>query len=1036
MRKLLDIKADEKKKVIYLFFQNFFDGLGTSFFYAMGIFIFLGNSSHHDALHYYPLVFVIGGLLILLISPIYSKIETRARTDYLLYGIGIFVILLVIFSYFLLSQKVSVYTGITLLILYQLIYYLRQTQFWGLSSLSFNVLQSRRLFSIVSAGDLPAKFLGYSLVFKLLQSGTIQPESLIYFAVIAYLISFYFLVQVFKSDHHLKHSSHEHFRSGVKKIKFFGNHLVKAMAIMAFFIMFVVFIVDYSFTKVVMHKINDEDADMYFLVSTILYASYGFASILKLFLTGKVFQKLGLKWTMVITPVLMLLLIFSALLFTIGVDDPNWYFVRLFIFLYIGFIVFRDVIGKPVFLTLFQPLSKKMRLHGHNIVKGIAEPLGMVISGGLLLIYYGYFEEYRLDIFAIALVIPILFWMYSAVNVRKTYNSMLERIINLRLLSGNQFLMIDSKAKEGLLEKLHSDDEIEVLFALDHVKNDKTSVEKIIPLVTHNSELIQKAAWGALAEASTDEQLEGLINNHFNIDSTAELRKHIYSLLGLSAESHDIISKHISEAYPDVTEHILLGWAKSKKFILPEKTEGIIASFLESSLADKYYTGLRLQKIIPSDKGKAYITKSLESNNEKQRKSAIIGSFGFLEPQFFKRTISLMNEALMSRTIRSELVLLGDGGIKHYLPFLKDGDDITTHRLVQVMGQVGSKQAISELVKLMQFRNPDLRKLIIDTLTNTDSSNLDKFKNKLLEEYNKEIVLGLKILAVYNDNVDENHYLYDELKNLIKRIFRLLSLFHDSKIIQRVEEGYFSDNSDHTANSIETLNQMVNSEIRKPLTPLIEGWIDASKSQNGIKSLRVLIDHQASLNKWTVACLLSEFGCDDDQLIKELKQRNSAIINEQLKHNKMDTTSTLRLMEKVIMLKKTNLFGATPENVLVELAGLLKEESYPPESSIFNKDDKGDCMYIIYSGQVKIHDGNSLLATFDQNNFFGDLAMLDTEPRSASATAVSETILLRLDQEAIYELMDDRIEVAQGVIKTLCTRIRDLNNKYVEIENR
>ena len=323
MKKLLDIKPEERNKVSNLFFQNFFDGLGTSFFYAMGIFIFLGNGSHHEALHYYPLVFLIGGLLILIISPIYSKIETRARTDYLIYGLGIFVIILVIISYTLLKTDVTVYTGIVLLILYQLIYYLRQTQFWGLSSLSFNVLQSKRLFSIVSAGDLPAKFLGYAVVFKLLEDKIILPENLIYFAVIAYMISFYFLRRVFISDHHLKHSSHEHFKSGVKEIKFFGTHLIKTMAIMAFFIMFVVFIVDYSFTKVVMHKINDEDADMYFLVSTILYSSYGLASILKLFFTGKVFQNLGLRWTMVMTPVFMLFLIVTTLVINIGTLIPT-----------------------------------------------------------------------------------------------------------------------------------------------------------------------------------------------------------------------------------------------------------------------------------------------------------------------------------------------------------------------------------------------------------------------------------------------------------------------------------------------------------------------------------------------------------------------------------------------------------------------------------------------------------------------------------------------------------------------------------------
>ena len=152
------------------------------------------------------------------------------------------------------------------------------------------------------------------------------------------------------------------------------------------------------------------------------------------------------------------------------------------------------MIGKPVFLTLFQPLSKKMRLHGHNIVKGIAEPLGMVISGGLLLIYYGYFEEYRLDYFAMALIIPILFWLFSASNVRSAYNKMLQNVINLRLLSGKQFLLFDNKTNEHLITKLTSEDEIEVLFALDHLRNYKISKESIIPLFEHKSDMIKKAA--------------------------------------------------------------------------------------------------------------------------------------------------------------------------------------------------------------------------------------------------------------------------------------------------------------------------------------------------------------------------------------------------------------------------------------------------------------------------------------------------------------------------------------------------------------
>jgi CRP-like cAMP-binding protein len=88
-------------------------------------------------------------------------------------------------------------------------------------------------------------------------------------------------------------------------------------------------------------------------------------------------------------------------------------------------------------------------------------------------------------------------------------------------------------------------------------------------------------------------------------------------------------------------------------------------------------------------------------------------------------------------------------------------------------------------------------------------------------------------------------------------------------------------------------------------------------------------------------------------------------------------------------------------------------------------------MYIIHSGSVKIHDNNNELAILKDKDFFGELAMLETESRSADATTLTDSLLLSIDQEAIYEIMEDRTEVAKGIITVLCQRIRALNNKFV-----
>ncbi|MFN8322212.1 MAG: cyclic nucleotide-binding domain-containing protein [Chitinophagales bacterium] len=140
----------------------------------------------------------------------------------------------------------------------------------------------------------------------------------------------------------------------------------------------------------------------------------------------------------------------------------------------------------------------------------------------------------------------------------------------------------------------------------------------------------------------------------------------------------------------------------------------------------------------------------------------------------------------------------------------------------------------------------------------------------------------------------------------------------------------------------------------------------------------------------------------------------------------------LLLIEKVLLLKSLSIFAETPETVLAEVAEILEEEEFEQGRNIFQADDEAHCMYIIFRGEVRIHKGEHTFALLKENDFFGELSMLDTETRSASATANSETLLLKIDQEPFYELMESRIEVAKGIIKTLCKRLKAMNEKSVQ----
>jgi len=137
----------------------------------------------------------------------------------------------------------------------------------------------------------------------------------------------------------------------------------------------------------------------------------------------------------------------------------------------------------------------------------------------------------------------------------------------------------------------------------------------------------------------------------------------------------------------------------------------------------------------------------------------------------------------------------------------------------------------------------------------------------------------------------------------------------------------------------------------------------------------------------------------------------------------------LLLFEKVLVLKSLGIFSETPETILSELAPLMQEEEAEAGRVLFNEGEIGDCMYIIYKGEVRIHKGKVTLAILDEKQVFGELSLLDSETRSASATAHTDCFLFKIDQEPFYELLETRSEVAKGFIKILCQRLRAQNEK-------
>ena len=132
----------------------------------------------------------------------------------------------------------------------------------------------------------------------------------------------------------------------------------------------------------------------------------------------------------------------------------------------------------------------------------------------------------------------------------------------------------------------------------------------------------------------------------------------------------------------------------------------------------------------------------------------------------------------------------------------------------------------------------------------------------------------------------------------------------------------------------------------------------------------------------------------------------------------------LSTVEKVLLLRGVSIFSETPDDILADVAAIAEEAHASAGETIITRGHIGTTMFVIVRGAVRVHDGELTIAALGERAVFGELAALDPEPRSASVTATEDSHLLSVDHEVLLELIAERLEVARGIIRFLCQRIR------------
>jgi CRP-like cAMP-binding protein len=137
----------------------------------------------------------------------------------------------------------------------------------------------------------------------------------------------------------------------------------------------------------------------------------------------------------------------------------------------------------------------------------------------------------------------------------------------------------------------------------------------------------------------------------------------------------------------------------------------------------------------------------------------------------------------------------------------------------------------------------------------------------------------------------------------------------------------------------------------------------------------------------------------------------------------------LGTLDKMRVLKSSPLFSTLTFDDLGELTKIATLRRYGPGVRIISESEIGDAMFIIISGRVKIfrtRGGQEVLgAVLGQFEYFGEMALIDEKPRSASVESIEETVLLCIRKEDFRNLLMMYPEISFEMLRIFSERFRE-----------
>ncbi len=1042
------VEPAEQRGAALMLAHSAFMGFGTVFFETAAAALFLGQFGA-SAL---PSVYLAAAALSAATGWGYSRLQNRLSFPALMTGtlVSLLVVVTALRGALFFTQAAGLF--FFAMVFYRVLSILTDLEYWAVAGRLYDLRQAKRLFGFVGTGEVVARIIGsFSVPFLLTLGGVPNLLILSAFALMLCVIVLRRILPMIPTDEGPKQTTAQReARSSIGSLV--QDPYLRFVLIVAFCGILGKYLVDFAFLQQVKSRFEDakEVASFFALFSGVSQCASLFTRV---FLSGRVLAAFGVHRGLLILPgahvvCTTLLLIAGGL--ALGPDPVFWLVV-----LNQGiYKTLKHPIDNPSLKTLYQPIPKDRRLSLAIAVDAILNPVGIALSSALMVLFTTVFQSDPVR-FGWALLACFLFWLWSARQAAVEYVRAL--VVALRgRIEDVEFAFDDESAIESLRTTLKEGSEEDALVALqilgDHAPAALSPM--LSDLAAHPSKAVRRAALERI-EAHKPADIAGKLRERLERDPEDALRAQALRALAAveGAASHAELALYSTSPILALREAALLGLLRLPH---PDGTAGVHEMALSKDAAHRA-AAARLIRLAGGPAESPILKTLIEDPEVAVSRLAIFAAGQLKDPDLVPLLIQRVTKRGVLGASRAALALAGDAALPQMIEAFESTERSDVRRgLVSAVSRSRSEGAIRFLISKLDIEDIAVRQEVVRALAHGRFAAVTSEDRERIEELARnEARRALGTLFQVRDlegaagTETLRRALSGSHRNTRERILLLLGMTRDPKALLAVRTHIDAPHKDRRAYAEEILDVVLSREERALFMPAITGVVGHLDSDlvrdlgltrvtaaERVKAL--FLDPSPSLESWIRAAALEAAPrMKVEGLDHAIESFLATSIGAGFSKTGEWSLGALRglirakgigpmlLIEKVITLKAVEMFARTPEDVLADVAALAEEVRFKAGDTIFSKGDSGESLYVIVQGEVKVHDGGLDLKRLKDKSVFGELAVLDPEPRSASVTAITDTHLLRLDSEAFLELMSGNMEVVRGVLSVLCDRIRE-----------